>query len=127
MERLRKEIRNGHTDVLPEPGSPTERLIRDWREGDDPPDLPLDFRLARAVRVVEVSPAAIQASLEQFDGVVARIEICRGQELKSGRVLSTWEKNASDESTCTACDSRTFCPSYKKESLPQLPAVRVRS
>jgi hypothetical protein len=127
IERLRKEIKNGQTDVVPEPGSVAERLIREWRDGDDPPDLPAAFRLARAVRVVEVSPATIQSSLEQFDGVVARIETCRAQELRSGRVLSTWEKNASDESTCTACDSRTFCPSYKKESQPQLPAVRARA
>jgi hypothetical protein len=60
----------------------------------------------------------------QFDGVVARIETCRGKELSSTKILSTWEKNAADEDTCKACDTRTFCPDYKGEGLPQLPGVR---
>ena len=79
------------------------------------------------MRVVQVTPQSIQTSLEEFDEVVARIEVCRGKELQHGRVLSTWEKNVTDESTCAACDARTFCPGYGKETMPSIPAIRVRS
>jgi hypothetical protein len=123
---LRREIRNGETDVVPPRGSDAERLLAGWRERDDPPTFPLDFRLARALRVVEVTPPSIGIALKAFDEVVARIETCRGKELRQGRVLSTWETNSTDESTCTACDSRTYCPDYTKESMPRLPGVKAR-
>jgi hypothetical protein len=126
LELLRSEVRSGATDVLPVPGSEVERLLRAWRDRDEPPVFPLEFRLDRALRVVEVTPPSIGTALEAFDGVVARIEICRGKELQQGRVLSTWETNSSDESTCTACDSRTYCPDYRKERMPRLPGLRIR-
>lgn len=127
LSLLKQEIRAGATDVLPAPGSDAERLLLGWRERDKAPALPLEFRLRRALRVVQVTPETIQAALKEFDQVVARIETCRGKELEQGRVLSTWETNPSDESTCTACDSRTYCPSYTKETAPRLPAIRTRN
>jgi hypothetical protein len=57
-------------------------------------------------------------ALEQFDRTVVRMEVCRGRELENGGVLNRWEK-----STCTACDARTFCPSYWKEREPRLPGI----
>jgi PD-(D/E)XK nuclease superfamily len=122
---LRQEIRTQTTDITPEAGSTTETHLNKWREKDPFPALPLEFRLRRALRVIEVAPPTIQTALTKFDDVVARIEVCRGKELQYGRVLSTWEQNPTDESTCTACDARTFCPSYKKETVPQLPGVRT--
>jgi hypothetical protein len=126
IESLRKEMRAGTTDIMPESRSEIRRVLSRWRKGDELPTLPLDFRLRRAMRVVQISPDTIERSLGAFDNVVARIEICRGRELAEGRVLSTWEKNAADEDTCVRCDSRTYCPSYKKETAPRLPAVRRR-
>jgi hypothetical protein len=122
---LRQEIRTQTTDITPEAGSAIEKLLNNWREKDSSPALPLEFRLRRALRVVEVVPSTIETALKNFDDVVARIEVCRGKELQHGRVLSTWEQNSADESTCTACDARTFCPSYKKLTTPQLPGVRT--
>ncbi|MCP4542412.1 MAG: PD-(D/E)XK nuclease family protein [Chloroflexi bacterium] len=122
---LRREIQAGGTDIIPEIGSETAELISAWRRGEDPPPLPLDFRLRRALRIVEIDPSTVQTALHSFDEVVARIETCRGKELQVGRVLSTWEKNATDENTCTRCDSRTFCPSYTQERIPRLPRVRA--
>ncbi|MBD1863987.1 MULTISPECIES: PD-(D/E)XK nuclease family protein [Trichocoleus] len=127
LRRLREEIANGETDVVPEPGSETEQLLREWkdRKGEEPPILPFEFRLKRGLRVLPVAEATIAHALQEFDSAVARIEICRGKELQQGRVLSTWEKNAEDESTCAACDARTFCPSYTAETEPKLPGVRT--
>jgi len=62
--------------------------------------------------------------LKKFDSVFARIETCRGKELHHSKVLATWEKNPSDEDLCTASDALTFCPSYKRETLPILPGIR---
>jgi hypothetical protein len=121
---LRREIQAGKTDIVPTARSETERLLRTWRAKGDVPTLPLDFRLRRALRVLGVTKQTMQTALREFDAVVARIEVCRGKELLHGRVLSTWEKNPADEDTCTACDARTFCPSYTKESHPRLPGLR---
>lgn len=122
---LRNELRDGTTDVAPQAGSELETLLLDWREGDGIPALPLSFRLRRAVRIVRITPETLGAALASFDEVVARIEICQGRELQRGRVLSTWDKNTSDESTCARCDARTFCPAYTQETAPRLPGVRA--
>lgn len=125
MVNLRDEVKGDLTDVMPGAGSDAERLIKSWREKSPVPTLPLEYRLERMMRVVRTTPESIQRSLEEFDDVVARIEVCRGKELQEGRVVSTWEKNVVDESTCAACDARTFCPSYTKETMPPIPAVKV--
>lgn len=121
IDALRREIANNHTDVMPSLGSDAERELGSWAKTGDP--LPLDFRLARAVRIVPVSDATIQQSLAEFDAVVTRIETCRGRELQGGKIIASWEKNATDEATCVACDSRTFCPEYAKVKMPRLPAA----
>lgn len=124
---LRSEIRRGTTDVVPVQGSPAERILREWRRQDNtPPELPLDFRMSRALRVVQVTPGSIESSLAEFDAVVAKIETCRGREIVHGRIIRSWDTNAVDEDTCTACDARTFCPDYAEESEPRLPGVRPK-
>ena len=124
LRRLRDEVRQGTTDVGPEPGSEAERLLRGWNGQEPLPELPFEFRLRRAIRVIPVTEGTMAHALEQFDQTVARIEVCRGRELEEGRVLNTWEKNPAEESTCTACDARTFCPSYGKEREPKLPGIK---
>lgn len=122
--RLKQEIRDGVTDVVPEPGSEAARVLARWEKGMPLPQLPFEFRLRRALRVIPVTPNTVQDALVAFDETVARIEVCRGKELAQGRVIETWEKNSVDESTCTACDARTFCPSYRVESQPKLPGTK---
>ncbi|OCQ91847.1 hypothetical protein AMR42_07325 [Limnothrix sp. PR1529] len=119
--RLKQEIEKGTTDVLPEKWSLEDRVLKSWRPSQPVPNLPLAYRLKRAIRVVTVDLNSIQEALDKFDETVARIEICRAKELKQGRLISTWEKNSSDEETCNVCDARTFCPSYSAETLPKLP------
>jgi hypothetical protein len=125
--QLRSEMKDGITDVLPEPGSQAAKVISGWKAKDEVPALPIDYRLHRMMRVVTTTPSSIADSLNRFDEVVARIEVCRGKELQNGRVLSTWEKNPGDESTCVACDARTFCPSYQKENAPKLPIKKMKN
>ena len=86
--------------------------------------MPFEFWLKRALRVLPVTDATIAHALQECDSVVARIEICQARELQQGQGLVTWEKNAEDESTCAACDARTFCPSYTAETKPKLPGVK---
>jgi hypothetical protein len=118
---LRKEIAADTTDVRPASGSEAERQLAKWARLGDP--LPFEFRLARALRVVPVSDATVQESLDQFDAVVTRIETCRGTELHGGKIIASWEKNPQDEATCVACDSRTYCPAYPRVTTPRLPAA----
>jgi hypothetical protein len=121
IQQLRKEISKDQTDVKPVVGSDGEQQLAKWSKVGD--RLPLEFRLERAVRIVPVSDATIAHSLDEFDRVVTRIETCRGRELRDGQIVSAWEKNSSDDPTCVACDSRTFCPDYAKVTIPRLPAA----
>lgn len=123
---LKEEIAAGTTDVIPARGSKVETVLSEWRDKERLPLLPLEFRFERMMRLVNISPRSIEESLNAFDDVVARIETCRGRELVEGCVMQTWEKNASDESTCTACDSKTYCTEYRQETRPSLPIKKTR-
>ncbi len=133
LELLKREIANGTTDVAPEKGSEAEKILKGWKTKDPMPDLPFEYRLARAVRVIPVDDASIAEALKAFDKVVQDIETCRGREANGTAVLGAWDKNSSDESTCVVCDSRTFCPDYQAkyakkhgDTKPRLPAVKKK-
>jgi len=133
LEELKREARDGMTDVAPIAGSEAHRQLAAWSPGKSPPALPLEFRLQRALRVVPVSKSSIEKALSQFDDVVKRIETCRGREYYGIGVLDAWERNPGEEQTCVVCDSRTYCPDYQKryasrhgERKPRVPAVKVK-
>ena len=133
LESLKREITKGTTDVPPQKGSEAEIILKSWKTKDPLPDLPFEYRLARAVRVIPIDDTSISKALKAFDKVVQDIETCRGREAMGTTVLGAWDKNSSDEKTCVVCDSRTFCPDYqvkyaKKhgDSIPRLPRVRSR-
>ncbi len=123
LRKLQEEIAQGMTDVVPDSEDVANQLMK-WDGRGPLPELPFEFRLRRAIRIIPVTQETVDYALEQFDETVARIEICRGKELEQGRVLNTWEKNPAAEGTCTACDARTFYPSYGKEERPKLPGVK---
>jgi hypothetical protein len=134
LENLKREIKNGTTDAPPEPGSKAEKLLKEWSSGKPLPSLPLEYRLARAIRVIPITKASIAEALEAFDCVVKKIETCRGQEAAGTSVLNSWDRNSSEESTCVVCDSRTFCPDYQThyanqhgDTKPRLPGVRKKA
>jgi len=122
ITKLRKEMREGTADIVPAAGSDAERILSG--RGDATHDrLPIAFRLERAIRVYPISGATIREALAAFDGVVGRIETCRASERTTGQVISAWEKNASDEGTCAACDTRTVCTAYRRENEPAVPGL----
>jgi hypothetical protein len=125
LAKLRKEIEQGSTDVLPAPGSPEEQAVMAKRPRgasvDDIPALPFEFRLARAIHVVPVSPASQRTAAAQFDHWVIDIEQAKAAERDNGTVLGTWEQYARDEETCAACDFRVTCPSRTNDTEPSLP------
>ncbi|MGZ0710097.1 PD-(D/E)XK nuclease family protein [Coraliomargarita sp. W4R53] len=125
---LRKACRAGdRTVLLPDPGSADEDVLLNWKpanKGDEPPQLSFAYRLKRAIRVVPISDASIEKSLNSFDDTVGRIEVCIANEVNSGKVIPSWEKNASHDPTCEACDSKTYCPDYGGLSCPRVPGVR---
>jgi hypothetical protein len=132
FEALRSEVRTKTTDVPPEPGSPDEKALFGPLSSSNLPALSFAYRLRRAVRLVPVTGRERDAALKAFDDVVGRIELCRVRETQGASILSAWERNPSDESTCTVCDHRTFCPDYRagwgrknRELEPRLPGVKV--
>mgnify|MGYP001074941394 CR=1 FL=1 len=132
VELLHRETRRRETDVVPETGKEEEAFLAELKRisghGDNGlPSLPFEFRLRRALRVIPITEETTREALEKFDDVVARIETCRGRELIEGRIISSWEKNAEDESTCTACDSRTYCQEYRNEKAPRLPGIKPQT
>jgi hypothetical protein len=132
LEQLKDEIANGMTDLPPPPGSLPDIALKEWKTRDKQlPQLPFDYRLARALRIVPITATSIAQALESFDNVVKNIETCRGQEVHGVPVLQAWTKNSNEESSCVVCDSRTFCPDYQAkyakkhgETEPRLPAVK---
>lgn len=125
-ETLRKEIKDGITDVVPEDDSDLAASIKAGKV--DNRAVPLDFRLKRALHVVQVDDKTIANALVQFDKVVESIETCRGREVHGAKILTCWDRNPYDESTCEVCDARTYCPDFqaryaarKSEKEPRLP------
>lgn len=118
---LRREVRDDLTDVKPALGTREAGLISTRpRRGDPPLILSFDFRLERALRVIEISGASQDEAALHFDNEVFKIEVSRAKERRSPHILSEWPTNASDDATCVACDWRTICPEHPNV-LPSLP------
>lgn len=125
MTDYKKELKKGNTDIRPPTGSPDEREINNWKGKGAPPQLTYDFRLQRAMRVIQVDQNSKEAAQKEFAGVVQKIETCLGKELKTRDLFNSWEKNSSDKSTCTACDAKTFCPDSPEKGSPKLPMTKI--
>lgn len=155
LQDLAREARKPDTDIVLDAGSIKGWLAttRDQRREakrvlNDHPDqggnaaelaaslelvgtpIPFDQRLRRALRVVPTDDpvsgqSKIPNALTNFDQVVSQIETCRGKEHHGQTILSAWDCNTSDDATCAACDGRTWCPDFSKETAPRLPGVKV--
>lgn len=110
MNAIRRGLTNRLTDVVPQPGSQDQQIIRMWRDGMDTSQLSLEFRLRRAIRVIPISTQSINHALAAFDDVVRRVEEDIVAEALGGDILGAWSPTCGDEGTCAACDFRHFCP-----------------
>ncbi|MBX7133579.1 MAG: PD-(D/E)XK nuclease family protein [Fimbriimonadaceae bacterium] len=117
---LRREIRQGLTDVYPQVGSRDEKLLRNQGSRGSIPELSFEFRLQRALRIIPITKKSQETAARNFDKVVFDIEIARAKEQQAPRIREQWPKDASDEATCVACDWRTVCPDHRdvKAKLP---------
>jgi hypothetical protein len=105
---LKRELANNATDVVPIPGSQDAYQLNAWRPGRQI-NLSLEYRLARAIRVVAVTAASQQQAGQQFDNTVVQIEQCVSAEANAGHIQRNWVAQG-DEESCAACDFRHFCP-----------------
>jgi hypothetical protein len=122
------EVRTGRTDVTPVSASDDDRALAEVRHrrrdaSSSPPKLSLPYRLRRVLRVIAISPDSQRQAVGEFDRVVGEIETARATEQRSLSVLNSWPKNTEDEATCVACDYRTFCPAFERETKPSVPSI----
>lgn len=127
VQALQTDVKKGRTDVVPDPGSPDGYQLRAWRPEAAHPNFSREFRRARMMRVVKITPESQQEALRAFDDVVMDIETSVSKEASTGRIPGNW-KPCGDEPTCAACDFRHFCPSPaehrdEKNYAPRAPAT----
>lgn len=108
---LRKQIKDGLSDVEPMRGTEDYYVITGARAGTAAGrELSEAFRISRAIRVIPVTEASMQAAGAAFDGVVRDIEERIVKEIQVGAINSAWVPSCADADTCSACDMRYFCP-----------------
>lgn len=124
LTQLRDELfgRNApRTDVVPL--GQDLAALRAWnprQRGSTSPRLSLNYRLARSIRVIPVTPTEKQSSLNAFDQTVSRIELSVVQENRGQPLTACWQANPI-EATCAICDFRTYCPSSPRRGAPLAP------
>jgi hypothetical protein len=125
LEELKREYNHNATDVLPPNGSQDYYALHNWQPGPGValPQFSVSFRLARAIRVIDVSDDQVQNAVTQIDHVVGDIEESALNEHNAGNIPNHWNAcgNAQD---CDACDFRHFCPSPASQRVPN-PPVRT--
>lgn len=109
INRIRRAINAGKTDVIPPEGSDDDYQIQAWVPGAQA-EVSEAYRLRRALRVVPVTPASKSLATGEFDGMVSRIEDSVQREAQTGSIASAWAPSCEDAKTCVACDFLSFCP-----------------
>ncbi|MDG6912599.1 MAG: PD-(D/E)XK nuclease family protein [Nitrososphaerota archaeon] len=126
MGHLQEEVDVGSTDVMPQ-GKDLEALQK-WTKKSkgrsvSPPNLSLDYRIKRSIRVVTVDDLSVQASLQNFDQTVWEIEGGVDQEVRGASIQQAWgtpylqRHRRPAEATCTACDFKSYCPILAKAQI----------
>jgi hypothetical protein len=127
--RLASDAAEAEQEALRSAENPDADLIASRRLGTI---VPFDIRLRRALRVIANEDTARETSLQGFDATVYKIECHRGDEFHGKSLLDSWPPNPEDESTCAACDTRTWCPAFQqryaggRQSPPPSPKVKNR-
>jgi hypothetical protein len=122
LMELKRELQNGSTDVTPPNGSQDYYALHRWQAvpGVPLPDFSVEFRLARTVRVIDVSHAQVLNAVAQIDQVVSHIENSALNEHNAGNIPNNWLACGEDQD-CDACDFRHFCPSPASQRVHNPP------
>jgi len=112
LVELKREVLQHTTDVVPANGTPDYYALHQWQPGPGgtPPALSSDFRLQRALRIVDVSAQSVLNAVGQIDQVVSHIELSALNEHNAGNIPDHWAA-CGEQQDCDACDFRHFCPS----------------
>lgn len=109
LGELREDITLGRTDVFPANGSADYYALSTWNGRDPLPTFTDEFRLRRAIHVVDVAAANVATAVASIDGVVLNIEQSALMEFNTGSIPANWTACGEDRD-CTACDFKHFCP-----------------
>jgi len=118
ISNLKREMRRGRTDVIPANGTPDYYQINAWEPGRHI-NLSEDFKMRRALRIIPVTQASMNAATVAIDGVVRAIEDRVADERTSNHIRQTWPADSQDEATCVACDFRVSCERYNSRPWPE--------
>lgn len=119
IAELKEEVRDGRTDVIPDAASVDRRNLSRWESGQDTLNLlSMEFRLRRAIRVIEINDKNINFALGEFDKTVLDIEHHIAKEAKIVDIGKVWLPTCSEEETCAACD---FAPTCSKPAGQKKP------
>jgi hypothetical protein len=110
IKSLKKQMKNGNSDVLPPSGTPDHYYASAWKPGNATDGLTEEFRIARSIRVIPIDATSIDKATKEFDQVVQEIEVNVATEQAVGDIRKVWKPSCKDEETCVACDLRTHCP-----------------
>jgi hypothetical protein len=120
IEELQHEMLNGTADVVPANGTQDYYAIHGYSPQHAVPNLTLDFRLRRAIKVIDVASNLLATALGQIDAVVAQIESSAFVEHNTGNIPSHWQA-CGGANDCVACDFVHFCPSPHGHRAPADP------
>jgi hypothetical protein len=115
---LKKEVENKLTDVMPVGNDLA--LMKAMSRKKALPNFSDKLRERRSIRVVPVNKARIKDALSRFDGVINEIEDSIRNEMHGVLIKKAWDATP-EESTCTACDFKTYCPKQYKNYHPSVP------
>jgi hypothetical protein len=107
IERMKDELAREATDVPPSLDD-FQQLER-WQKSHEPPELSLDYRLRRCLRLIPVDEPKIDEALRYFDETVAEIEKTVEKEARGEPIPRAWTPRYRHE-TCVACDFLYICP-----------------
>jgi hypothetical protein len=109
MTELKRELAHSTTDVIPVNGSADYYRVHTWQPTQPAPNLSFDFRLRRAVHVVDVASPLVQHAVAEIDSVIGQIESSAFREHNTGNIPNNWQACGGAED-CVACDFVHFCP-----------------